>query len=155
MGVGKTAACRELQRRLDRCVFLDGDWCWDSRPFQVTDETKRMVTENICFLLNNFLRCTAYRNVVVCCVMHEQPIVDSLLARLGLGNCALKNISLVCSEQTLKAHLEKDIAAGVRDPEIIAKSCLRISLYEKLSTVKISVDGKTAAQVAAEIAALP
>ena len=25
MGVGKTAACRALKNRLDRCVFLDGD----------------------------------------------------------------------------------------------------------------------------------
>ncbi|MCI9578727.1 MAG: AAA family ATPase, partial [Oscillibacter sp.] len=39
MGVGKTAACRELQRRLNRSVFLDGDWCWDANPFRVTEET--------------------------------------------------------------------------------------------------------------------
>ena len=30
MGVGKTTVCRELQKRLDRSVFLDGDWCWDA-----------------------------------------------------------------------------------------------------------------------------
>lgn len=64
MGVGKTAACRALQKRLDRAVFLDGDWCWDMRPFQVTEETKRMVLENICFLLNNFLRCSAFDHVI-------------------------------------------------------------------------------------------
>ena len=29
MGVGKTAACRQLQQLLDRSVFLDRDWCWD------------------------------------------------------------------------------------------------------------------------------
>ena len=52
MGVGKTAVCRALQKRLDRSVFLDGDWCWDAHPFQVTEETKTMVTKNICFLLN-------------------------------------------------------------------------------------------------------
>lgn len=34
MGVGKTAACRALQSRLDRSVFLDGDWCWDMGPFR-------------------------------------------------------------------------------------------------------------------------
>ena len=155
MGVGKTATCRALQRRLDRCVFLDGDWCWDSRPFQVTDETKQMVQQNICFLLNHFLRCTAYQNVVFCWVMHEQAIIDGLLAHLDLSGCALRNISLVCSEQTLKEHLEKDIASGVREPEILAKSRPRLPLYEKLDTVKICVDGKTAAQAAAEIAALP
>ena len=60
MGVGKTRTCRELQKVLDKNVFLDGDWCWDADPFQVTEETKEMVMCNICYLLNSFLRCTAY-----------------------------------------------------------------------------------------------
>jgi predicted AAA+ superfamily ATPase len=41
MGVGKTTTSRELQRLLPKCVFLDGDWCWDMNPFIVTDETKK------------------------------------------------------------------------------------------------------------------
>ena len=79
MGVGKSTVCRILKRRLPNSVFLDGDWCWDAHPFQVTEETKRMVTENICFLLNQFLNCTAYENVIFCWVMHEQSIIDNIL----------------------------------------------------------------------------
>ena len=63
MGVGKTAACRQLQQLLDRSVFLDRDWCWDAHPFQVTEETREMVLENISFRLNSFLRCSAYDHV--------------------------------------------------------------------------------------------
>ena len=59
MGVGKTTVCQNLKRLLPNAVFLDGDWCWDADPFQVTDETKAMVLDNICHLLNNFIRCTA------------------------------------------------------------------------------------------------
>ena len=88
MGVGKTTVCRELQKRLDRSVFLDGDWCWDASPFQVTEETKAMVTENICFLLNNFLRCSAYDHVIFCWVLHQQAILDGLLSRLDLNGAA-------------------------------------------------------------------
>ena len=55
MGVGKTAVSQQLKIDLPNSVFLDGDWCWDANPFQVTEETKAMVTDNICFLLNNFL----------------------------------------------------------------------------------------------------
>ena len=44
MGVGKTTVCRQLKEDLPRSVFLDGDWCWDASPFQVTEETKTMVT---------------------------------------------------------------------------------------------------------------
>ena len=53
MGVGKTTVCQQVKQDLPNSVFLDGDWCWDASPFQVTDETKAMVTNNICYLLNN------------------------------------------------------------------------------------------------------
>ena len=39
MGVGKTTVCQELKRLTAPSVFLDGDWCWDMEPFQVTAET--------------------------------------------------------------------------------------------------------------------
>ena len=78
MGVGKTTISRQLKKDLHNSVFLDGDWCWDADPFQLTEETKEMVMRNICFLLNNFLRCTAYDNIILCWVMHEQYIIDTL-----------------------------------------------------------------------------
>ena len=40
MGVGKTTVCRMLKKKMEKAVFLDGDWCWDADPFVVTDETK-------------------------------------------------------------------------------------------------------------------
>lgn len=40
MGSGKTTVSQQLKKDLDNSVFLDGDWCWDASPFQVTDETK-------------------------------------------------------------------------------------------------------------------
>ena len=64
MGIGKTAVCQELKLKLDNSVFLDGDWCWDANPFQVTEETKNMVMDNICFLLNQFIHCSAYNNII-------------------------------------------------------------------------------------------
>lgn len=72
MGVGKSTVSRVLKERLNNSVFLDGDWCWDAHPFQVTEETKRMVLRNICFLLNQFIRCSAYENVIFCWVLHQQ-----------------------------------------------------------------------------------
>ena len=68
MGVGKTTVGRILKRRLEACVLLDGDWCWDADPFVVNERTCAMVLDNICHLLNNFLACPDYRNVVFCCI---------------------------------------------------------------------------------------
>ncbi len=38
MGVGKTTVCRILKERLDRSVFLDGDWCWVMHEQSIMDE---------------------------------------------------------------------------------------------------------------------
>ncbi|WP_199512880.1 AAA family ATPase [Nucisporomicrobium flavum] len=89
MGVGKTATCRELQEILPRNVFLDGDWCWDTRPFVVTEETIRMVESNIAHLLNGFLDCSEFDNVIFCWVLHEQRILDDLVANLNHGDCTV------------------------------------------------------------------
>ena len=42
MGVGKTTVGQQLKKDLPNSVFLDGDWCWDADPFQVTEETKTL-----------------------------------------------------------------------------------------------------------------
>ena len=151
MGVGKTTTCTLLRDRLDNSVFLDGDWCWDMRPFQVTEETKRMVMENICYLLNNFLRCTAYENVVFCWVLHQQEILDELLSRLRTDGCRVRLISLVCSEQALRERLAKDVARGIRTEDVIERSVARIPLYAALQTQKIDVSKRTPAQAAEAI----
>lgn len=151
MGVGKTAAGQALKRALDRSVFLDGDWCWDAHPFQVTEETKRMVMENIAALLNNFLRCSAYQAVIFCWVMHEQAILDELLSRLDTAGCRVVSVSLVCSEQALAARLQKDIGRGLRSPEALARSTARLPLYHALDTVKIDTTERSAAQTAEAI----
>lgn len=139
MGVGKTATCRIMMRKLNSSVFLDGDWCWDMHPFQITEETKQMVIENICFILNNFIKCSVYENIVFCWVMHQQAIIDDILSRLETANCNVHAISLVCSEQALQDRLRKDVDAGIRAEDVIRRSIERIPLYEKLNTHKIDV----------------
>ncbi len=126
MSVGKTTVCQILKRRLDNSVFLDGDWCWDMSPFRVTSETKKMVLENIWFLLNSFLHCTAYENVIFCWVMHEQTIIEDILSGLDLSECEVYKISLVCTRRALLERLQKDVASGIRTQDIIRKSAGRI-----------------------------
>ncbi|MCD8131558.1 MAG: AAA family ATPase [Lachnospiraceae bacterium] len=151
MGVGKTAVCQKLKKELADCVFLDEDWCWDADPFQVNEETKEMVRRNICFLLNQFIHCSVYKNIVFCWVMHEQKIIDSILKELDKANCEVKTISLLCDEQALRERLLKDIQKGIRQENIIERSVNRIPLYQNLNTKKIDTSGKTIDQIAKEI----
>lgn len=141
MGVGKTSVCRCLQKRLDRSVFLDGDWCWDMNPFQVTEETRAMVLDNICHLLGNFLSCSAYDHVILGWVMDRQSILDAILSRLDTSTCQISAISLVCSPQILAQRLQRDVDAGIRKADIIPRSLARLPLYEALDTVKLDTSG--------------
>ena len=154
MGVGKTTACQILKKRLPNCVFLDGDWCWDMDPFKVTDETKAMVTGNICYLLNSFLRCGEFENVVFCWVMHEQAIIDGLLSRIELNGASVVPISLVCGEKALRLRLGRDVEAGIRGPDVIERSVARIPMYQCLNTVKLDVSSLTPEQTADAIVAI-
>lgn len=154
MGVGKSTVCRELKTVLPNAVFLDGDWCWDMDPFVVNPETKAMVMENICALLNNFLKCSVFENIVFCWVMHEQGIIDGILSRLDVANCRVVPISLTCSEAQLRERLQGDVDAGVREADILERSTARLTLYDELDTVKIDTTGKSVKEIAENIAAV-
>lgn len=154
MGVGKTTTCTLLRDSLDRCAFLDGDWCWSMHPFVVNEETKALVEDNICHILNGFLRCTAFDSVVFCWVMHDQSILDGLLARLALEDVRVVSVSLVCSEDALRRRLIRDVEAGRRTPDVIARSVQRLKLYDLLDTVKLDVSAMPPEEAAKRIRAL-
>jgi broad-specificity NMP kinase len=152
MGVGKTTVCQELKRLTAPSVFLDGDWCWDMEPFQVTEETKRMVQENIAFLLGQFLRCSAYETVIFCWVMHQQEILDSLLGALPLKGVEVRKVSLLAKPETLKQRIGGDVERGLRTWDVLDRSLERLPLYQSLDTEKLWVD-RLSPREAAEILA--
>lgn len=154
MGVGKTTTCTLLRDSLDKCAFLDGDWCWSMHPFVVSEETKALVEDNICHILNGFLRCTAFDSVVFCWVMHDQSILDGLLKRLDLRDVRVVSVSLVCSEDALRQRLIRDVEAGRRTPDVIARSVQRLKLYDLLDTVKLDVSAMPPEEAAQRIRAL-
>lgn len=154
MGIGKTETCQYLKKELSNSVFLDGDWCWDANPFQITEETKNMVLSNICYLLNNFIHCSAYQNIIFCWVMHEQGIINSILSRLDTVDCDVKNISLVVDEVNLRNRLMSDISKGVRTIDIVERSVSRIPLYQRLNTIKINTTDKSIKMISDEIMSL-
>lgn len=154
MGVGKSAVCEILNKKLSDSVYLDGDWCWNADPFVVTEETKAMVHDNIAHMLNNFIKCSAYKNIIFCWVMHEQVIIDKILNSIETSCCEVISLSLMFDEASLRHRLEKDIESGKRTEDIIERSVVRLPLYEKLNTIKIDTSEKTAEEVAEEIIAL-
>lgn len=113
-----------------------------------------MVMNNICFLLNSFLHCSAYENVVFCWVMHEQSIMDTILGRLDVKNCAVKKIALVADEESLRRRLAGDIRRGLRTDDVIERSVARIPMYEVLDAVRIDTSYRSVPEIVKEIMAL-
>ena len=132
-------------------MFLDGDWCWDADPFYVTDETKKMVLENITYLLANFIGCSLYQNIIFAWVMHEQAIIDEILSKLNTEKITVRIISLTADEKTIAGRLKKDIDAGIRKEDVIQRSIQRIGLYKTLNTEKIDTTGKSVQEIYEEI----
>lgn len=154
MGIGKTTVCQRLKKTLDKSVFLDGDWCWDASPFQVNEETKAMVLKNICYVLQNFIHCSAYENIIFCWVMHEQSIIDTIREALDTSNCRVLCISLLVDEECLRNRLLNDISNGIRTEEIIERSLSRLAMYQNLDTIKLDTSNKTIPMLVEEIKAL-
>ena len=151
MGSGKTATSLELKKLLPKCVFLDGDWCWHMSPFVVTEETKEMVQDNITHLLNNFLRCSEFENVIFCWVMHTEEIIDNLLTKIDTKDVRIRKFTIMVSEDTLKKHIGGDIELGIRSRDVLTRSIERLPLYEKMDTEKIYVDDISAKEAAEKI----
>lgn len=154
MGVGKTTACHHLKHLLPQSVFLDGDWCWDASPFQVTTETKAMVLDNIAHLLNNFIHCSAYQNVIFCWVLDHQSLIDSVLSRLDTAECTIISVSLICDKETLRTRLQRDVDSQIRKEDVIERSLARLPLFDVLDTFHIDTNNKSPKTVAEELAAL-
>lgn len=154
MGVGKTTVCQSLKLILKNSVFLDGDWCWDMHPFQITGETKKMVLSNICSLLNNFIKCSAFENIIFCWVMHEQSIIDTIISCLDISDYRIIKISLICDETVLRKRLKRDVDEGLRFTEVIERSVNYLPLYERLATTKINVSNKSVKEIVEEISEL-
>lgn len=151
MGVGKTTISKQLKTMLDQSVFLDGDWCWDMHPFVVNDETKEMVLKNITYQLQQFMNCSNIQNIIFCWVMHEQSIIDEILSRLDVSECQVYPISIICSSDALKQHIQTDIDKGLRHQDVLKASLERLPLYDSLNTHKIDTTSLTIEESAIKI----
>lgn len=142
MGVGKSAVCKELLSRIDKTVWLDGDWCWMMHPWQVTNETRAMAERNIIALLRNELACSAYETVVFGWVLDNELTVRTILSGLRDLEYRLTRVSLVCSPEELRARL---IADG-RPSSAVEEAVLRLPRYQALDAMLLDTTGLTVQQ---------
>jgi broad-specificity NMP kinase len=144
-GIGKSATCKELNSQLANSVWLDGDWCWMMNPFIVNEENKRMVEDNITYLLKSFLKNSSFEYIIFNWVIHKEFIFDLILDRLSGFEYELYKFSLLCNEKSLRSRMEVDL----RSEERIQGSIRDLKLYNEMNTIKIdttSINAKLAAE---------
>jgi len=151
MGSGKTTVSKILNQKLPNAVFLDGDWCWKMDPFVVNETNKRMVMNNIQFMLNSFIENPNIEHIIFCWVMDEQSIIDEILSKLDLNAVKVVPVSLLPSIQKLTSNIQKDVTAGIREPNDLNRSIQRLLKYQSLSTIKYDNSQMSPEQLAAEI----
>ena len=152
MGVGKTTISRALQKIMPNNVFLDGDWCWDMKPFAVSEERKKMVIENITFLLQNFINRGDYENIIFCWVMQEDEISRDILSQLDKNEVNVFEFALICSPEALKKRICRDIENGVREEDVLERALSYLGKYEKVNRVKLDVSEISPENAAKKIA---
>lgn len=132
-GVGKTTVCKELFKSIFNSVWLDGDWCWKMNPFVANEENKRMVEENISFLLRNYLNNSSYKYVIFNWVIGNEKIFEIILRELENLEFQLYKISLTSSPELLRERMLED----GRTEEQIENSINNLRLYDDMDTLKI------------------
>ncbi|WP_238918357.1 AAA family ATPase [Clostridium sp. YIM B02555] len=151
MGVGKTATCRELNKKLKNSVWLDGDWCWMINPFKVNEENKEMVIDNITYLLKNFLKNSTIEYVIFNWVIHIEEIFEEILKPLNALDFEIIKITLTCSEEALKNRILEDVKHNIRNDDCLLRSINRLEMYKDMSTKQIDTSELSIVETVKEI----
>lgn len=151
MGVGKTTISKALYKKLDNSFWLDGDNCWMMNPFEVTDENKFMVLDNISYILNNFIKNSKSKYIIFNWVIHTEDIMKDILNKIDSSSVDVYKITLMCSKENLINRINKDIKLGLRYEDNIKRSLDRLELYNKMDTIKIDTSNKSIEDIVDEI----
>ncbi len=142
-GVGKTTTCRELQQLLQRSAWLDGDWCWMSNPWNVTEETKRMAENNMAFLLNSFLNCSEYEFILYSWIFRNDDVISLILEKLIPSDFKLYKFTLTCDPDVFLKRLE-----GERETDKIPMCIESLYQCEQTETEKVDTTNRSVEEVA-------
>jgi len=149
MGVGKSTISTALKNELENSVMLDGDWCWMMNPWNITEENKKMVEQNIIILLNSFLNNPSFQYVIFTWVLHKEEILKNLLKNIDNKNkkFELHCFTLICS----KNELIKRMQTNNRSELNIKNAVERIPLYLAQKSIKIDTTNEDIMTIVKEI----
>ena len=108
MGVGKTTVGKYIADHHPGTAFIDGDWCLDIHPFVGNQETKVMAVDNILHMIGNYQKCSVCNMVVLVWLMDEPWVIQKITQGLSAMQAEVKNMTLVCSRESLIRRWKDD-----------------------------------------------
>ena len=108
MGVGKTTVGKYIADHHPGTAFIDGDWCLDIHPFVGNHETKVMAVDNILHMIGNYQKCSVCNMVVLVWLMDEPWVIQKITQGLSAMQAEVKNMTLVCSRESLIRRWKDD-----------------------------------------------
>lgn len=108
MGVGKTTVGKYIADHHPGTAFIDGDWCLDIHPFVGNQETKAMAVDNILHMIGNYQKCSVCNMVVLVWLMDEPWVIQKITQGLSAMQAEVKNMTLVCSRESLIRRWKDD-----------------------------------------------
>ncbi len=150
MGIGKTTVGRKLAEKLPNCQLIDGDDVWRVFPFEVNEETQKLVVANLRSMIAHALNSTWVENLVLTWVIPEETIFDLLLDDQPLKDTAVFCFTLLGNEKTLRERIERD-AAGLRTIDVLERSLRYLPKFEAMNTEKINTIEKSPEEIAARL----
>lgn len=164
MGTGKTTSAEILVNSVPNSVMLDGDWCWQQGcDWHFDQESKDMALQNICFMLESFLKNSHIENVFFAWVLHLPETHTHITETLRTRGCIFEliDLSLIVDENALRKRLHGRSRAQAerqglpfRESELdvlVARTIDRTRYYKELDTIKLNVSKMTPGEVAAKI----
>lgn len=142
MGTGKSAAARALMAHLKRTVWLDGDWCWQQgRDWHFDEWTKAMALDNICYLLQNFVKNPSFDRIVFSWVLHLPETWAALQSALEGFPTQWNGVVLTCSEEELRRRI---LCRGGDEAEVERalqrdNACRRLP-FPQVDTTKLTIE---------------
>ena len=108
MGVGKTTVGKYIADHHPGTAFIDGDWCLDIHPFVGNQETKAMAVDNILHMIGNYQKCSVCSMVVLVWLKDEPWVIQKITQGLSAMQAEVKNMTLVCSRESLIRRWKDD-----------------------------------------------
>ena len=147
MGVGKTTVGKYIADHHPGTAFIDGDWCLDIHPFVGNQETKAMAVDNILHMIGNYQKCSVCNMVVLVWLMDEPWVIQKITQGLSAMQAEVKNMTLVCSRESLIRRWKDDHNCEWRTDEWLNVSLKSLPGFASMDNT-IDTSGMPVEQVA-------